>query len=111
MSTEKSWPSRFGTLGEKVFGKDSPFNDPDDKPLVAKNHFTSDDMEPTRSPISGRYYTSKSALRAEYRAHGAEEVGTAYENGYDPSHKQKEREDAVVRKVKEQIIERWRNGR
>lgn len=68
----------------------------------AISRFTSDEMPPTRSPISGKYYTSKSRLRAEYKAHGAIEIGNEYQNGYDPGKeyfKQKERE--VDRKIHE----------
>jgi hypothetical protein len=40
-----------------------------------------DDMPMTKSPIDGKtYYTSKRALRAHYRQHGFEEIGTSYEN-------------------------------
>jgi hypothetical protein len=69
MSIEKKWPSRFGTLGEKVFGEDDPFNDADYR--HNNRNIINDEMPPTRSPITGKMYTSKAALRAEYKAHGA----------------------------------------
>lgn len=103
------WPSRFGTLGEKVFGKDDPFNDADLS--YCNRNIITDEMAPTRSPITGKYYTSKTALRAEYKAHGAIEVGTAYENGYSPEKEQQSRENNLVSRLKGQIIERYRNGR
>lgn len=109
MSSDKSWPSRFGTLGEKVFGKDDPFNDAD---YSANNrNIINDEMPPTRSPITGKIYTSKAALRAEYKAYGATEVGTAYDNGYSPEKEHERRENALARNLKDQIIERYRNGR
>lgn len=109
MSIKKQWPSRFGELGEKVFGKDDPFNNSTSD--FNNRNIVSDEMPPTRSPISGKYYTSKTALRAEYKAHGAEEVGTAYDNGYAPEKEAKAREDAFVRKLTNQVIERYKNGR
>lgn len=109
MSSNKSWPSRFGTLGEKVFGKDDPFNDAE----YSRNNrnIINDEMPPTRSPITGKFYTSKAALRAEYKAYGATEIGTAYDNGYSPEREQERREADLARKVKDQIIDRYRNGR
>lgn len=104
-----SWPSRFGTLGEKVFGKDDPFNDAD--LTYCNRNIITDEMQATRSPISGKMYTSKAALRREYKAHGAIEIGTAYENGYEPEKELKRREDNLVDRLKQQIIERYRNGR
>lgn len=49
-----------------------------------KHGYISDDMKPTRHPVDGKYYTSKSTFRAITKAHGFEEVGTAYDNGYAP---------------------------
>jgi hypothetical protein len=106
-----TWPTRFGKLGDKVFGENDPFNQPTDKNSWARDNYPQDEMPPTRSPLTGKYYTSKAALRAEYRSHGAEEVGTAYENGYDPAEKQQRREADLVRSIKDQIIDRYRNGR
>lgn len=40
------------------------------RPFIA-----SDTMEPTRSQLDGRYYTSKSSLRETYKAAGVIEVG------------------------------------
>lgn len=44
----------------------------------------SDEMPPTRHPVTGKIYTSRSKLRADYKAKGYEEIGTAYENGFEP---------------------------
>lgn len=109
MSRDKPWPSRFGTLGEQIFGPDDPFNDPN----YTRNNrnVINDEMPPTRSPITGKYYTSKSALRAEYKAYGATEVGTAYDNGYSPEKEQERKENELVKRFKDQMIERYRNGK
>lgn len=108
MTTEKedeTWPSRFGTLGEKVFGKDDPFNDP--KYKLAKNFQITDEMEPTKSPINSKlYFTSKSKLRQHYRERGFEEVGTAYENGHNPEKYHQDKSQEVTKKIKEQMRER-----
>ena len=68
--------------------------------------FTSDEMAPTRHPVTGEYFTSKQRFREVTKAHGFEEVGTAYENGYDPSKNAKQKEDALARNITEQIKER-----
>jgi len=49
-----------------------------------KHGIINSEMPPTKHPITGEYFTCKSKFRAVTRAHGCEEVGTAYENGYDP---------------------------
>lgn len=47
--------------------------------------FIQDDMPPTRNPLNPKeVYTSKSKLRAAYRAAGAVEVGDAFDRGYTP---------------------------
>lgn len=69
-----------------------------------------DEMPPTRSPITGLMYTSKAALRAEYKAHGCEEVGTAYERGYDPERKHREAERELVGRTREVFKEILNNG-
>lgn len=75
----------------------------EEKAREAKALFTSDEMEPTLHPITGKYYTSKTKFRAETKAHGYEEVGTAYENGYDPA---KERDKALAKRFKEMRAQR-----
>lgn len=44
-------------------------------------HVIGDVMEPVQSMASGKWYSSKSALRAEYRSRGYEEVGNEYVGG------------------------------
>jgi len=43
-----------------------------------------DEMAPTRHPVTGEYFTSKSKFRATTRALGYEEVGNDYDRGYEP---------------------------
>jgi hypothetical protein len=45
--SDKTWPSRFGSLGEKVFGEDDPFNDGD----YTYRNIINDEMPPTRNPL------------------------------------------------------------
>ena len=106
--TDKPWPSRFGLLGEKIFGSDDPFNIPIN--TRADYLFTSDEMPPTKHPITGEYFTSKKAFRQVTRSHNYEEVGTAYDNGYQP---EKEREysfNKMLERVGHKFRDRIRNG-
>ena len=81
--TERPWPSRYGTLGEAIFGKDDPINDW--TPADANKFFSSDEMPPTANPLNPKeIFTSKAALRQRYKEAGVDEVGTSYEHGYDP---------------------------
>jgi hypothetical protein len=41
-------------------------------------------MPETKHPTNGKYYTSKSKFREVTKAAGLVEIGTAYDNGYDP---------------------------
>jgi hypothetical protein len=50
----------------------------------AKGQIINSEMPPTKHPITGEYYTSKTKFRAVTKAHGCEEVGTAYDNGWTP---------------------------
>ena len=111
MKKASTWPTRFGTLGEKVFGKDNPFNEPTEKVSWAIDNYPTDEMAPTRSPVTGKYYTSKAALRAEYKAYGMEEVGTAYANGYDPKKESACREADLVRSLRDKVIDRYKDGK
>ena len=78
----------------------------------AKDLFIQDEMEPIRNPLNPRQiFTSKSKLRAEYKAHGAIEVGDAYERGYSPEKQSEYATDRLVKNLKRQVIERYRNGR
>lgn len=87
-----SWPSRFGTLGEKVFGPNDPFNECDSFGSTnAASVFSSDEMEPVKHPLFkpgepgyGKMFTSKAEFRRITKEKGGEEIGTAYDHGYDP---------------------------
>lgn len=77
----------------------------------ARDLFIQDEMEPTRNPLNPKeVYTSKAKLRAAYRAAGAVEVGDSYERGYVPEKESGSSEQALVAKLKGQIIDRYRNG-
>lgn len=77
----------------------------------ARDLFIQDEMEPTRNPLNPKeIYTSKSKLRAAYRAAGAVEVGDAYERGYKPDRETGRSERELVAKLKNKIIDRYRNG-
>lgn len=78
----------------------------------ARDLFIQDEMPPTRNPLNPKeVYTSKSKLRAAYRAAGAIEIGDAYDRGYRPEVEIERRDSEVVSKIREKIIERYRNGR
>lgn len=78
----------------------------------ARDLFIQDEMEPTRNPLNPKeIYTSKSKLRAAYRAAGAVEVGDAYERGYKSDFESGRTERELVSKLKEKMIDRYRNGR
>lgn len=76
----------------------------------AMDGFTTDDMPPTRSPVNGEYFTSKSKLREQYVANGFREIGDAYDRGYNPEKAKEESFNRVIKKVNEQIRERLNNG-
>lgn len=106
--SEKSWPSRFGTLGEKVFGKDDPFNDTDGPCL----RYIHDEMPPTKNPLNPReIFTSKAKLRAAYKAAGVVEIGDAYDRGYNPEKERERESDNFAKDLTSKIIDRYRNGR
>lgn len=78
----------------------------------ARDLYIQDEMEPTRNPLNPKeIYTSKSKLRAAYRAAGAVEVGDAYDKGYIPERESGASQDRLVNRLKEQMIERYRNGK
>jgi hypothetical protein len=78
----------------------------------AKDLFIQDEMEPTRNPLNPKeVYTSKSKLRAAYRAAGAVEIGDAYDRGYSPEKEQKAAEKRLVKQLHNNMIDRLRNGR
>ena len=78
----------------------------------ARDLFIQDEMPPTRNPLNPKeVYTSKSKLRAAYRAAGAIEVGDAYERGYIPDRESGASSDRLASRIKEQIVERYKHGR
>jgi hypothetical protein len=78
----------------------------------ARDLFIQDEMEPTRNPLNPKeIYTSKSKLRAAYRAAGAVEVGDSYDRGYTPERETSRSSREAANHLKRQIIERMNNGR
>lgn len=78
----------------------------------ARDLFIQDEMEPTRNPLNPKeIYTSKSKLRAAYRAAGAVEVGDSYDRGYTPERETSRSSRDAASQLKRQIIERMNNGR
>ena len=77
----------------------------------ARDLFIQDEMEPTRNPLNPKeIYTSKSKLRAAYKAAGAIEVGDSYDKGYNPEKRSEQSGNDLARKLRNQIIDRYRNG-
>lgn len=73
----------------------------------AKHMFINDEMPPTRNPLNPKeIYTSKSKLRAAYKAAGAIEVGTEFDNGYNPDRHAESRERQIVANFMRQVKER-----
>ena len=78
----------------------------------ARDLFIQDEMEPTRNPLNPKeIYTSKSKLRAAYKAAGAIEIGDAYDRGYQSDRESGRTERDLVSKLKSTMIDRYRNGR
>lgn len=78
----------------------------------ARDLFIQDEMEPTRNPLNPKeIYTSKSKLRAAYRAAGAIEVGDAYDRGYIPDQESGASTRRLAKQLTNQIIDRYRHGR
>jgi hypothetical protein len=78
----------------------------------ARDLFIQDEMEPTRNPLNPKQiYTSKSKLRAAYKAAGAIEVGNAYDKGYIPDRESGASERKLISNMKKRLIDRYRNGR
>lgn len=73
----------------------------------ASHNFISDEMPPTRNPLNPKeIFTSKSKLRAVYKAAGVEEIGTAYENGYSPEKESQSREKKMLQNMFNNFRER-----
>lgn len=72
-----------------------------------KHGYIPDEMPATKHPVTGEYFTSKAKFREVTRSRGYEEVGTAYENGYEPErhHREelRERTEALKREYKERL--------
>jgi len=104
---DKAWPSRFGTLGERVFGKDDPFNDGNGK----CSKYIHDEMEPTKNPLNPKeIYTSKAKLRQAYKAAGAIEIGDAYDRGYVPPNETSRSEEKFMKGFRDNLRGRINNG-
>lgn len=74
--------------------------------------FIQDEMPETRNPLNPKeVYTSKSKLRAAYKAAGVIEVGDAYERGYIPDRESGASERKLLNNIKTQFVERLRYGR
>ena len=74
--------------------------------IKAADLFTSDEVPPTKSPISGKMYTSKSQLRAEYKAKGYEEIGNEYDNGYTPESEKTTSQKELAKNLQREIAEK-----
>lgn len=73
----------------------------------ASHMFIHDEMPPTRNPLNPKeIYTSKSKLRAAYKAAGAIEVGDQFDRGYNPERHAEAREKQVVANFMRQVKER-----
>lgn len=73
----------------------------------AAHNFIHDEMAPTRNPLNPKeIYTSKSKLRAAYKAAGAIEVGDAYDRGYSPEREQAAQTKRYISKFMQQVKDR-----
>jgi hypothetical protein len=80
-------------------------------PANIKHGFINDEMAAVKHPIDGKYYTSKAKFRYVTKAHGYEEVGTAYENGYEPGESEEKRSSRFARDFKLKLVDNINNGR
>lgn len=82
----------------------------EERGLAAVKHgVINSEMPPTKHPITGEYFTCKSKFRAVTRAHGCDEVGTAYENGYNPQKEAQREWKEHVKGIKREWKERLAN--
>lgn len=73
----------------------------------AAHGFIHDEMPPTRNPLNPKeIYTSKSKLRAAYKAAGAIEVGDAYDRGYRPDNETGNSERQLMKNLMQNVKER-----
>lgn len=70
-----------------------------------------DEMDAVKHPGDGKYYTSKAKFRETTRALGYEEVGTAYEHGYDPGKELQREQRDLSRRLAAQVRERYYDTR
>ena len=109
-SNDRPFPSRFGTLGEAVFGKDDPFNHTTTR-INSREHFTTDEIPPTKCLLDGKYYTSRSKIDEVYVSRGYRQVGNDWTDKAtgqgDPTHETSGLEQDE-RRVNEQGLERLR---
>lgn len=79
-------------------------------PANISHNVISDEMPPTRNPLNpSEVYTSKSKLRAAYKAAGAVEVGNEFENGYDPDKERHRNFERMLNRTLEQFRDRIRS--
>lgn len=118
---EAEWPPKYGTgrsgrmqwcpVQNKVVPQGEVLVEVKERKHACAAHgYIPDEMPETKSPLTGKIYTSKAKLRAEYRQHNVCEVGNEYENGHDPE-REKEREwKDFTKGVKAELRERINNG-
>lgn len=88
-----------------------PYSEKMDHPSHATYVWT-DEMPPTKNPLNPKQvFTSKKMLRAEYKAHGAIEIGDAYDRGYSPEKLSEQSTADLSRDLKHKIAERLNYGR
>jgi hypothetical protein len=68
---------------------------------LSQIQIVNDEMQPTRHPLTGKHYTSKTRFREETRARGYVEVGNEYQNGFNP-------EVSKAKEMKQQASERFK---
>lgn len=102
MTTNRGY-YKYCPIAQKVV----PINEARSNAATGKIHLINDEMPATKHPIDKKHYTSKAKFREVTRAHGYEEVGTAYEKGYDPQPRQEiERMQEFKHKFINQLRER-----
>lgn len=69
--------------------------------------YIQDEMAPTRHPVTGEVFTSKSKFREVTRALGFEEIGNDYDSGYEPERKLERESEAFRQKFKQHLIDNY----
>lgn len=80
-------------------------------PREASHLYINDEMPPTLHPVDGKYYTSKAKFREVTKAHGFQEVGDAYDRGYNPEAESKRELQKTFDRQSREFIERYREAR